>query len=314
MEKNYVIIADTCVDLSKEQRAQYGIEYPIAGAVIFPNGEAKVADTDWEHMTHEEFFHSMEKKAVYKSTLPNPYEVVSACEKFFKEGKDILAVTLSGGISGTYNSFMNAKKELEEKYPERKMFVVDSRRYSAGIGILAIYASKNREKGLELEDNFKWLEEKKLGNHQIGILDDMIYLGRSGRISKFKAFMGNMVGVKPMADFDNVTGFPVVLGKTRGYKKAYKNIISYIRNTIDFSIGNTIVITNSIRPVQAEEIKALIEAEFPQAEIVMCKVGQANGVNIGPGLVVAFYLGKKTSDGCVEEIKLLNSINNGEIE
>lgn len=314
MENKYVIIADTCVDLNKEQRALYGIETPIAGSVIFPNGEAKTADTDWENMTHEEFFHSMENKAVYKSTLPNPYEVVQACEPFFAAGKDILAVTLSGGISGTYNSFMNVKKELEEKYPGRKMLVVDSRRYSAGIGILAIYASKNREKGLSVEENFEWLEERKLGNHQIGILDDMIYLGRSGRISKFKAFMGNMVGVKPMADFDNVTGFPVVLGKARGYKKAYKNIISYIKNTIDFSYGNTIVITNSIRPKQAEEIKELIKAEFPQAEIVMCKVGQACGVNIGPGLVVAFYLGKKTSDGCVEEINLLNAINKGEIE
>ena len=137
MEKNYVIIVDTCADLNKEQRALYGIETPIAGSVIFPNGEAKTADTDWEHMTHDEFFHSMEKRAVYKSTQPNPYEVTTTCEPFFKDGKDIIAVTLSGGISGTYNSFMNVKRELEEKYPGRKMLVVDSRRYSAGIGILA---------------------------------------------------------------------------------------------------------------------------------------------------------------------------------
>lgn len=311
MEHNYIIIADTCVDLTKEQRDHFGIEKPIAGAVIFPNGEAKVADTDWENMTHEEFFHSMEKKTVYKSTLPNPYEVVQAIEPFFKAGKDVLSVTLSGGISGTYNSFLTAKKELEEKYPGRKMEVVDSRRYSAGIGLLAIYASLNREKGMSLEENFAWLEEKKLGNHQIGILDDMIYLGRSGRISKFKAFMGNMVGVKPMADFDNVTGFPVVLGKTRGYKKAYKIIIEYIKNTIDLSIGNTMIITNSIRPKQAEEIRDLIKSEIPELDIVMCKVGQANGVNIGPGLVVAFYLGNKTSDGCVEEIKLFSKISAG---
>lgn len=309
--KNYVIITDTCADLTPEQRAHYGIEKPIPGAVIFPNGEAKPADSDWEHMTHEEFFHSMENKAVYKSTLPNPYEVLEACEPFFAEGKDILAVTLSGGMSGTYDSFLNVKEQLEAKYPGRKMLVIDSRRYSSGIGILAIYASINRAKDMSIEDNFAWLEDAKLGNHQIGILDDMLYLGRSGRIGKLKAFFGNLVGVKPMADFDNATGRPVVLGKARGYKKAYSGIIEYIRQTIDLEKGNVVVLTNSIRPTQSAELGQLIKEAFPTVEIVNCRVGQACGVNIGPGLVVAFYLGKKTSEGCAEEIKLLSDINSG---
>ena len=309
MEK-YVILTDNCVDLYPEQRKEYGIEYPIPGVVVFPNGEEKLADVDWEQMTFEDFFHSMEKKVVYKSSMPNPYQVTERVEEYFKKGQDVLAITLSSGMSGTYNSFLTTKKELEAKYPERKLCVVDSHRYSGGIALLAIYASMNRKNGMSVEDNFEWLEEKRLGLHQMGILDDLMYLSRSGRISKFKAVMGSMVGVKPMADFDNEKGYPVVLGKSRGYKQAYKNIVAYIKATIGDPKDKYIVISQSIRAQQAEELKKEIEAAFAgnNITVIMNRVGQSDGVNIGPGLVAAFYLGNKTSVGCEEERKILEGI------
>lgn len=309
MEK-YVILTDNCIDMYPEQRKEYGIEYPIPGGIVFPNGEGKVSDTDWEHMTFEEFFHSMEKKAVYKSSMPNPFQVAERVEEYFKKGQDVLGITLSSGMSGTYNSFLTAKKEMEEKYPERKMFVIDSHRYSGGIALLAIYASLNRKNGMGIEENFEWLEEKRLGLHQMGILDDLMYLARSGRISKFKAVMGSMVGVKPMADFENETGYPVVLGKSRGYKQAYKNIIAYIKATIGDPKDKYFMISQSIRPQQAEELKRAIEEEFAgqNVTVLMNRVGQSDGVNIGPGLVAAFYLGNKTSVGCEEERKILENI------
>lgn len=308
--QKYVILCDTCVDMYPEQRKEFEIETPIPGAVIFPNGEEHPSDTDWERMSFEDFFHSMEKKAVYKSAMPNPFEVRQRVEEYFKKGIDVLSVTLSSGMSGTYNSFLTAKRELAEEYPDRKFLVVDSKRYSGGIGLLAIMASENRKAGMSIEKNFAWLEEKKLGLHQMGILDDLKYLARSGRISKFKAFMGGMVGVKPMADFDNENGYPCVLGKARGYKQAYKSIVEYIRRTIGDPSNKTIVISQSIRYQQADELKAEIEKAFAgnNVRVIMCRVGQSDGVNIGPGLVAAFYLGNKTSAGCQEERKILEDI------
>ena len=310
MAKKYVILCDTCVDLYPEQRKEFDIEKPVSGTVMFPDGTEHRSDDDWQEMTFEEFFHSMEKKAVYKSAMPNPYEVRQRVEEFFEQGIDVLSITLSGGMSGTYNSFMSAKDELAAEYPERKFFIVDSKRYSGGIGLLAITASENRKAGMSIEENFKWLEEHKLGLHQMGILDDLKYLARSGRISKFKAFMGGMVGVKPMADFDNENGSPVVLGKSRGYKQAYKSIVEYIRQTIGDPQNKTILISQSIRPQQAEELKGEIEKAFAgnNVRIIMCRVGQADGVNIGPGLIAAFYLGNKMSVGCQEERKILENI------
>ncbi|MCR5505771.1 MAG: DegV family protein [Bacilli bacterium] len=306
----YVILCDTCVDLYPEQRKEFDIEYPIPGTVIFPGGKEYPSDTDWERMTFEEFFHSMEKKTVYKSAMPNPFQVKERVEEYFKQGIDVLAITLSSGMSGTYNSFLSAKRELQEIYPNRNFFIVDSHRYSGGIGLLAISASDNRKAGMSIEENYAWLEEKRLGLHQMGILDDLNYLARSGRITKFKAFMGSMVGVKPMADFDNENGYPVVLGKSRGYKQAYKNIVEYIRRTIGDPTNKTIVISQSIRAQQAEDLKKETEAAFAgnNVRVIMCRVGQSDGVNIGPGLVAAFYLGNKTSPACEEERKILEDI------
>ena len=306
----YVIFTDNCVDLNPEQRKQFGIEYPVAGYVTFPNGESKPADIDWEQMSFEDFFHSMEKKTVYKSSQPNPFDIEQRVEEYFKQGLDVLAITLSSGMSGTYNSFLMAQKELKEKYPQRKLLVVNSKRYSGGIALLAIYASKNREQGMSIDENFAWLEEKRLGLHQMGILDDLQFLARSGRISKFKAFMGTMVGVKPMADFDNENGYPVVLAKSRGYKNAWKNTVAYIRATIGDANGKIFVISQSIREPQAEDLKKAIEEEFKNENITiyMNKVGQSDGVNIGPGLVCAFYLGNETSPNCEKERVILEQI------
>lgn len=306
----YVIFTDSCLDLSKEQRERFQLEYPVAGDVTFPNGESKVSDVDWEEMSFEDFFHSMEKKAVYKSSLPNPFHISSRVEEYFKQGKDVLSITLSSGMSGTYNSFLTAKKEMEEKYPGRKMLVVDSRRYSGGIALLAIYASKNREKGMSIEENFKWLEENKKGLHQMGILDDLLYLSRSGRISKFKAIMGNFAKVKPMAEFDNENGVPAVLGNTRGYKLAWKHTVSYVKATVGDISGKTLIISHSIREQQALELKAELEKEFQDKsiEVLINKVGQSDGVNIGPGLVVVFYFGNPISANCLQEKAILTDI------
>lgn len=307
---NYVIFTDCCIDLSKEQRERFGIEYPIAGGIVFPDGVSHKTDIDWEEMSFEDFFHSMEKKAVYKSSMPNPFEVSARVEEYFKQGKDVLCITLSSGMSGTYNSFLAAKKELEFNYPDRKMLVIDSHRYSGGIALLAIYASKNREKGMSIDDNYAWLEEKRIGLHQMGILDDLIYLSRSGRISKFKAIMGNFAQVKPMAEFENENGYPVVLGNSRGYKLAWKNTINYIKATADDITNQILVISHSIREQQALELKKEIEKAFEgkNIEVIVNKVGQADGVNIGPGLVVVFYLGEAISRGCEREREILADI------
>lgn len=308
---NYVILSDSCMDLNPEQRKEFGIEFPVAGSVLYPDGSDHLADIDWETISFEEFYHRLDKKEVFKSGLPNQFGICERVEEYFKQGKDVLAITLSSGMSGTYNSFLNAKRELEEKYPSRKMLVIDSKRYSAGISILCVVASINREKGMSIDDNFKYIEEKKAYLHQIGILDNLFFLHRSGRISKTKAFFGTMAGVKPMADFSNETGMPCVLGNARGYKQSYKIAEEFMRELITEEEPQIIICVHSVREEQCHEFERISKEVAPKAKVLFCRMGQSNGVNVGPGLVAAFFFGKKpVSKECEEERKVLTSILN----
>ena len=306
----YVIIADSCMDLSKEQRKEFGIEFPIQGSVLYPDGSDKLADVDWEEISFEEFYRRLDKKEVFKSGLPNGYTIENRVEEYFKQGKDVLAVTLSSGMSGTYESFLAAKQEVESKYPGRKFLVVDSRRYSGGISLLCVLASMNREKGMSIDENFKYLEERKTHLHQIGILDNLFFLQRSGRISKAKAFFGTMAGVKPIADFSNQTGMPAVLLNVRGYKASYRLTEEFIRCLISEK-DQIIVVVHSVREEQFKEYLKICERVAPNAKIIPCRMGQANGVNVGPGLVAAFFFGEKpVSKDCEEERKFATAIYN----
>ena len=305
----YVILADSCMDLSPEQRKQFNIEKPVPGSVVYPDGTDHLSDIDWEEISFEEFYRRLDKKENFKTGLPNQFLIGERVEEYFKQGKDVIAVTLSSGMSGTYNSFLLVKRDLEEKYPERHLYVVDSKRYSGGISILCVLASMNREKGMSAEENFKLLEEKKKSLHQIGMIDNLFFLQRSGRISKAKAFFGTMAGVKPMADFSNETGMPAVLGNARGYKAGYKIVDEFLKTLLSKQEPQVMICVHSIRDEQCDEFLKIAQANAPEATILKCRMGQSNGVNVGPGLIALFFFSDNSvSKDCEEERKLLASI------
>ena len=306
---SYVILADSCMDLSKEQRKEFKIEEPVPGSVVFPDGTDHLADINWEEISFEDFYHRLDKKEAFRTGLPNTYLISQRVEEYFKAGQDVLVVTLSSGMSGTYNSFLLTKQEMEEKYPGRKLLVVDSRRYSGGISILCLVAARNRDNGMSIEDNFKFLEEKKTHLHQIGILDNLFFLHRSGRISKTKAFFGTMAGVKPMADFSNETGMPCVLTNARGYKASYKVAEEFMKHYIQKEEKQFIVVVHSIREEQLNEYVKIAQRVAPDATVLACRMGMSNGVNVGPGLAAAFFFGDKpVSKDCEGERKFAMSI------
>ena len=296
------------MDLSAEQRKQYKIEKPVPGSVVYPDGTDHLAAIDWEEISFEDFYHRLDKKENFKTGLPNQYLIGERVEEYFKDGKDVIAVTLSSGMSGTYNSFLLVKRDLEEKYPARHLYVVDSKRYSGGISILCVLASLNRDKGMSAEENFNWLEQKKLCLHQVGMLDNLFFLQRSGRISKAKAFFGTMAGVKPMADFSNETGMPAVLGNARGYKAGYKVADEFLKALLSKQEPQVMICVHSIRDEQCDQFVKIAQANAPEATVLKCRMGQSNGVNVGPGLIALFFFSDKpVSKDCEEERKLLAS-------
>ncbi len=305
---NYAIVSDSACDLNKKLRERFLVDDYVKGYVVCPDGHSVKADCDWEQFTPEEYFSSMaNKKAIYKTSIPSIEDVNILLEKYLSQGRDVLAVLLSSGLSGMRDLFTTASKALKNKYPERKIIIIDSLRYSTSLALLLMYAGQNKQQGMSIEENAKWLNENKECIHQAGPLDDLYFLNRSGRISKMKAVMGTLIGVKPMGDF-NSKGQTNVLGNAKGFNNAFKAVVEYVKQTAVNPENQVVFIANSLREEKANKLKEILEQNFKFKEIIMNDVGLSCGANIGPGLVALYYFGNKISQDGETEKKLMSDI------
>ena len=305
---DFVIIPDASSDLTKDLRERFQIPDYLRGTIYFPDGSQAVADLDWELIDPKTYYESMTKRnTLYKTASTQRGDVISVYEKFLKEGKDILAVTLSSALSGTNQLCRKVAEELLEKYPERKILVVDSLRYSTALSLLVIMASQMKQQGATLEQTAAYLEENKHRVHQIGPMDDLFFLTKTGRISNFKAFFGSLVGINPMADF-NRNGLSQVLGKFKGKQRAFDAVIEYMKGTIENPEDQIIFVAHSNREQAAQLLAQRIRDTFNPKEIIINHVGMSCGASVGPGLCAAFYQGKEISENMEYEQALMKDI------
>jgi DegV family protein with EDD domain len=305
---DFVIIPDTACDLVRPLRERFGIDDYISGLVYFPDGRCEKSDLDWEKYDPKEFYESMrDRKATYKTSCATTGEIMAIFEKHLKAGKDILCVTLSSALSGTFQTCELVKNQILPKYPDRKIICVDSMRYSTALSMLVIEAAIKRSEGYSLEETAKHIDQNKHRLHQIGPMDDLFFLCKTGRISNFKAFFGTLVGINPMADF-NRNGLSEVLGKFKGKKLAFDAAIKYIKKTIVNPKDQIIFVTHSNRLAAAELLKDMIIKELGPKEVIISHVGMSCGVSVGPGLCAAFYWGEEISEGMVNEKAIMQEI------
>ena len=303
MEK-FVIICDVTCDLNKELRDKYDIKY-VKGHMTGPDGKERVTTLDWTDFTHDEFYNDLKKNPNGYSTSPaSPEEFKEVFEKFLVNGFDILSISISTALSGTYNFSLQAKEMLKNTYPNRKIVCINSLRYSTGFGLLAVRASMLRAEGKSLDEVAAWVEENKNCCHQAGFLDDLSFVAAKGRLSKSKAFMGKLIGIKPMGEFD-YNGLTTIIGKAKGDKASIEATIKYMKKTILNPEEQIIFIASTNRMKQALQLKEKIEAEFKPKEVIITDVYPADGINIGPGLMSAYYFGTKISEGLVNEKEIM---------
>lgn len=293
---DFVIIPDTGCELTADLRRRFGVDDIVRGLLIYPDGHSELTDPDWNNISPEEFFGTMsEKKQLFTTSLPTPDEIDTVYRRHLVQGKDILAISLSSALSGTYGACRAAAEELMKEFPERKIVCVDSLRYSAAMGLLCAYANSLREAGKSLEETAGILERDRKKLHQSGILDDLFFCRRMGRASGMAAVMGTLVGIKPMADF-NAQGLCHVIGKVRGYKAGYRACIEYMKATVEEPEKQTVMVMHSNRLEEAQKYRAMIEEELSPRETILTSVGQACGPNVGPGLIAACYFGTELSE------------------
>lgn len=304
MNKSFVILPDVTCDLSEEIRKEFDIDF-IHGHYKTPDGKDHDANLTWEDTSSEEFYKQLKLAPNdFATSPPNIGECEQAFEKAIQSGRDVLALSISSGLSGTYGFMTEAAKSVKEKYPDAHIRVVDSMRYSSGTGIIAVYASLLRGEGKTVDETADWIEENKNRVHQAGWLDDLSFVAKKGRITQAKAFFGTLVGVKPIGEFD-YNGLVTSIGKAKGEKQAYKALIGYIENTIENPEEQIILIATSDRKKQAEVYKTMIEEKFRPKAIFINGVYPSCGINVGPGLMAAYYLGKPISQGLEKEKKIL---------
>lgn len=299
---NFAILADSCSDLTAPLRERFGVDGYVPGALVYPDGSNHYADLDWKNMTPAQFFGTMKDKkgGLFTSAQIGLQDVADRFEPLLQQGRDILFVAVSSGLSGTYNSTCLVANELMEKYPERHIRCVDTLRYCGAEGMLVIAATRLRAAGKTLDETADWLEENRLRVHQMGVLEDLFFCKRMGRVSGAAAVMGTLVGIRPLADI-NEKGLSDVIGKTRGLAPALKATIDYMARTVERPEEQIMLLSHSDRPERAEELRALVEERFHPKELHVVPVCQSCGASIGPGLYAIFYFGRPISSGLTEE-------------
>lgn len=310
MKENFAILTDAGGDFTREIIEKYGIEETPMSTVVWPDGSNRPTDLYWDTMTPNEYFTLMtNKKNNFSSSIPSPQTIVDRLSALAAAGRNVIVITISSTMSGGYSAFTVGAREVMEKYPEVKIKVIDSLRYSGAIDLIAVEASLCREKGMDFDSTVKYLQDFRLRIHQCGFIDDLFFLARKGRIAKGKAFMGNMIGIKPLGDLCNETGQTQIIGKARGYKTVMKLFPEYIRKTIGDPTNKSFVVTYSLREPQALEMKKMIEETFKPKNLIFVPVGQSTGCNVGPGLAAAFYAGDEpVSPMCEKEAVILNEL------
>ena len=284
---DYVITVNSTVDLPKEWLEERHI--PVIPLKYTIDGETYKG---MEGLSSKEFFQKLREGKMAVTSQVNPEEAKEALEAFLKEGKDILHLAFSSGLSGTYNSMRIAAEELEEEYPERKVIVIDTLCACLGEGLLLYYALKRKGKGKSIEEVAQWAEENKLHVCHNVAIDDLNHLQRGGRVSKTTAILGTMVQVKPIIHMDD-KGLLQVIGKERGRKKALNKIVDMAVEQAKGWENDIIMITHGDCAEDAEYVAELVRKKMGIENILVNNIGEVIGSHTGPGVVAVFCMGSK---------------------
>ena len=280
-----VLICDADGELWFTRQEELGIDY-----ISMPYSiDGNIYYYDFGKNTDlKKFYDDMRNGAAPTTMALNPAEYVDILEKYFSQGEDLLYVSFSHKMSGTFNQLQTALNELKDKYPERKCVVFDTNAISMGAGIQMEYAAMLRNDGASDEEILAKLNEF---THKVAmyfIVDDLVYLKRGGRLSAFAAFAGNLLGLKPILTTDEEGGLNAI-EKITGKRKAIKKIAEKVAETLT-DTSMPVYVMDADAPADGEMLANLIAEKRPDAKIVRQMVGPVIGAHCGPGTVGAIFV------------------------
>ena len=237
------------------------------------------------------YYDAIRNGAEVKTSLVNSEEFKDHFEPVLQKGEDILYISLSKNISGTYQAAKIAAEDLQEDYPQSRILLVDSMNASLGQGILAIYASEMRGEGMDLASVAQKLTDMVPHLNGIFTVDDLKYLSRSGRISNATAVVGNVLNVKPLLK-GNSDGYIVQFRKCRGRKKSLKDLIDLVTNNIVDPEKQIIGIAHADAYEDSLMIMDKIQEKVKVREFINTSYDYCTGSHVGPGTIALFFMAK----------------------
>ena len=284
----YMIFTDSSCDIPESTLEQWNVK-ELKLTFHFTDSEKEYTNSD---IPAKKFYDLMREGKVAKTSAVNMETFKQAFEPVLKEGKDLLYIGFSSGLSNTVNAGQLAANELLESYPERKIIVVDTLCASAGQGLLVRLAVDKRDSGASLEELAAYLEENKLHLCHEFTVDDLVYLKRGGRVSPTVALIGTMLSIKPVMHVDN-EGHLIKVGQVRGRKAALKALVNkYSEKALDPEHG-LIFICQADCMDDAKRVEEMIQARHNNNVDMIVYTGQVIGAHSGPGTLALFYLGKE---------------------
>ena len=293
---DYILSCCSTADLTKEHFEARDIHYICFHYKL--NG-VDYADDLGQSIPFEEFYQRMDSGEDTQTSQVNVSEYLEYFTKFLEEGKDILHLSLSGGISGSFNAATNAAKIARERYPERKIYIVDSLAASSGFGLLMDKLADLRDEGMGIDELRDWAEENKLRLHHWFFSSDLKFFIKGGRVSKTSGTIGTILGICPLLNVDH-EGHLIARAKIRSKKKVIQEIVKRMEENADDGLdySGKCYISQSACVEDAKEVASLIEERFHKlnGKVEINYVGTTIGSHTGPGTVALFFWGKKRED------------------
>ena len=278
---NYAIIANNTCDLPKEILDGLNVSFLPLGF--------NIGDESYKEMPSKEFYQKIRDGAMPTTNAANVGEYTDLFEATLSAGKDILCITFSSGLSATYSSAIMAAQEMAEKYPDRKLYVVDTLSASLGEGILVLGACQQQADGKTIDEVKDWLDATKGNVLHCFTVNDLGHLKRGGRLSAAQAMLGGMLGIKPILRVDE-TGHLVPMDKVRGRSASLQKLVSLLgERGVDIQ-NQTVYISHSDCLDEAQGLAQQIKDKLGVKEVVIGDIGPVIGSHTGIGVLATFCI------------------------
>ena len=288
MEKNYVVMTDSSADLNPALEQELGVD--IIPLSVNCGDRTFLDYPDEREIKTSEFYGMLRSGANAKTAAANVETFLTAMSRHLEQGKDVLYLGFSSGLSSTYSASEIAAQELRERYPERKVLTVDTLCASMGQGLLVWLTVQELKHGATLEEAARYAEDNRLHLCHWFTVDDLFFLKRGGRVSAATALVGTVLQIKPVMHMDDAGTLKNVT-KARGRKAALKALAQRLADTATDPADQTVFICHGDCLDDAEYTSEQIRALVPVKDIIINYVGPVIGAHTGPGVISIFFVG-----------------------